>query len=67
MDMLERLLPAELSKHVKVTNINNQTIYIAVDNPSYLYELKLCQEDILTYIQRNCPSSRIRKIKLSLG
>ncbi|MHC4572739.1 MAG: DciA family protein [Planctomycetota bacterium] len=61
------LLPVELGRHCRLTEISGGQLKVLADSPAYLYELRLCSPQLLKELQRRCPQARIRKIKLAIG
>ena len=65
--MWDRLLPANLRQHCKITYISGGQLKVAVDSSSYIYELQLCSSEILKELQKKCPQAHIKKIKFVAG
>jgi hypothetical protein len=63
----DRLLPANLRQHCKITDISDGQLKVAVDSSSYIYELQLCSSEILKELQKKCPRAHVKKIKLVAG
>jgi len=59
-----QLLPDELCRHSKIVSVRGGQLKVQVDSPSYLYELRLCQSQLLEELQRRCPQARVKAIKL---
>ena len=59
-------LPAELSRHCKIADISGGKLTVAVDSPSYMYELQLASCELLKELRRQCPRVPVEKIKLVL-
>jgi hypothetical protein len=66
IDVWNEMLPAELAEHCRITDITAGQITVAVDSPSYRYELNLCSPELLKELQTQCPGSRLKKIRFSL-
>ena len=66
-DYWSNMLPLELCRHSKITDISDGQLKVMVDSPSYLYELRLCSKKILEEIHYQCPHVCIKKIKLTIG
>jgi predicted nucleic acid-binding Zn ribbon protein len=62
-----QILPSEIGRHSKIVDITASQLKVQVDSPSYMYELRLCSNDILAEIKRRCPQAQIKNIKLSIG
>ena len=58
----DEILPAELTQHTSIDQIERGNLKICVDSPSYMYELKLCSSKLLRYLQQRCVDAKIRKI-----
>jgi len=66
-ELWEQLLPAELNRHCRIDEVSGGLLKVIVDSPVYLHELRLCSAGLLTELQRNCRTTRIKKIKFVLG
>ena len=62
-----QVVPPGLARHCRVKNVSGNRLEVWVDSPAYLYEMQLCQSEILQSVQALCPRPRIRSIKLTLG
>jgi len=62
-----QLLPAELHRHCRVTDVTGGQVKILVDSPSYMHELRMCHCELLAELQRRCPQARIKRIKMAIG
>ena len=60
----DRLLPAGLYGHCEIVGISGGQLEVQVDSPSYKHELRLCSSELLEELQRQCPRTRLTKIKL---
>lgn len=65
--LLDKLLPAYISRHCKIVQVSDGYLKIETDSPSYMYELQLRSSDILEQIKSFCPGIKIKKIKFTLG
>ena len=61
------LLPAELAAHSRIADFSSGELKVAVDSSSHLYEMRLCANELLEVLQRNCPQAKIRQIKFIIG
>ena len=61
-----RLLPAELREHCKITDISSGRLKVLVDSPPYMYELRLCSQQLLEELQRQCPQAKIKRIEFGV-
>jgi hypothetical protein len=66
-DCWEQLLPEELCRHCRINNIAGGQLEVFVDSPAYLYELRLCSQQLIKQLQQKCPRARIKKIRLTVG
>ena len=66
-ELWAQLLPPELLKHCKITNISGSRLKVAVDSPSYMHELRLCSSELLNQLRQQHSSVRIKKIDVVLG
>jgi hypothetical protein len=67
IELWGQLLPRELSEHSRLEDIGGGCLKVAVDSPSYLYELQLCGPELLEEVQKHCPRARITEIKFRAG
>jgi|WetSurMetagenome_2_1015567.scaffolds.fasta_scaffold1588945_1 hypothetical protein len=65
IEIWDKILPAELAKHCRIVDITDGQITVAVDSPSYKYELNLCSDELLKQLRQLCPVRRLKKIKFS--
>ena len=63
----QQILPAELSKYCRVSEISAGELKVMVDSPTYMHEMRLCSGELLSELQRLCPTARIKKIKLVIN
>ena len=62
----EQLLPSELGRHCEIVDISGGCLKVAVDSPSYMYELRLCSRQILEQLDEQCPRARVRRIEFAV-
>ena len=62
-EVWSQLLPAQLARYCEIVEISGGQLDVQVDSPSYMYELQLCSSELLRELQRQCPSSRLTRIK----
>ena len=62
-----QLLPEELRRHSKISDISDGQLKVQVDSPSHAYELRLCSSELLKKLQQQCPRAKIKKIKFVVG
>ncbi|MBN1391276.1 MAG: DUF721 domain-containing protein [Sedimentisphaerales bacterium] len=66
-DAWGRILPRELCRHSRIVDVSGGRIKVAVDSPSYMYELQLSSPELLEELDRRCPGTRIKEIKFAVG
>ena len=66
-ELWSQLLPAELSRHCRLSEVSGGQLKVLVDSPVYLYELKLCSSELLEELQRQCPRAKVKEIKFIVG
>jgi len=66
-EIWQQLLPPELCKHCRIDSISKGQLKVLVDSPSYMYQLQLCQTDILAGLRSQCPQFRITRLKFAAG
>lgn len=66
-EVWRQLLPDELRRHCKITDISGGQLKVSVDLPAYKYELQLCSSELLSELQQQCPRAHIKKIKFVVG
>lgn len=62
-----QLIPAELSKHCEIVDVDSGKLKVRVDSPSYKYELQLCSSELLKELQQQCPRVRLTEIKFVIA
>ena len=67
VEFWNQLLPSELGRHCEIVDISGGRLKVAVDSPSYMYELRLCSRQILEQLQQQCPQAHIRKIEFAVA
>jgi hypothetical protein len=65
IEVWNQILPAELAKHCRIEDISAGQLTIAVDSPSYRFELNLCSAELLRELQKRCHGCRLKKIKFT--
>jgi hypothetical protein len=63
----EQVLPAGLRAHCRIGGLSGGCLRIVVDAASYMYELQLCQTELLRELQRLCPGTGLRRIQVGLA
>jgi hypothetical protein len=66
-EIWQQLLPHELCKHCRIDSISNGQLKVLVDSPSYMYQLQLCQTDILAGLKSHCLQFRITRLRFTVG
>jgi predicted nucleic acid-binding Zn ribbon protein len=67
IELWGQMLPQELVEHCRLEDINGGCLKVRVDSPSYLYELRMCGEQLVEQLQKHCPRARIKEIKFRVG
>ena len=67
LEVWSRLIPAELSKHCEIVDVDSGKLKVSVDSPSYKYELQLCSSELLKELQQQCPRARLTEIKFVIA
>ncbi|MDT8301529.1 MAG: DUF721 domain-containing protein [Sedimentisphaerales bacterium] len=67
VEVWSRLIPAELSKHCEIVDLDGGKLKVSVDSPSYKYELQLCSSELLKELQQQCPRVRLTEIKFVIA
>lgn len=63
----DSLLPAELSRQCRPVGVSGGQLEVAAESAVYAGQLRICSEQLLSHLQRQCPRARIRKIKITVG
>jgi hypothetical protein len=63
----EQLLPPGLRAHCRIGGLRGGCLRIAVDGPSYMYELQLCKDELLGELQRLCPGAGLHQVQLGVA
>ena len=63
----EQVLPPTLRAHCRIGGIQGGCLRIVVDTASYMYELQLCKEELLTELQRLCPGTGLRRVQVGMA
>jgi predicted nucleic acid-binding Zn ribbon protein len=63
----DQMLPSELCRHCRIVDVSGGRLKVAVDSPSYMYELQLSSSELLEELERRCPGARIEEIKFAIG
>lgn len=61
------LLPEELGRHCRISDISGGQLKVLVDSPPYAYELRMCSAELLEELRRECPRAKIKKIKVVIS
>ena len=64
--VLEGLLPPAMRTHCRLAGVSGGNVKLVVDSASYMYELQLCKAELLTELQRLCPTSGLRRIQVGM-
>ncbi len=63
----DEVVPAEVKEHCRITSISNGRIRVAVDSPTYLYQIRLSSAGLLATLRDQGPSARFKKIDCFIG
>jgi len=66
-DAWEGLLPDNLRSHCRLGSFSDGCLKVLADGSSYIYELRLCKDELLGELQRLCPGARLRRIDLAMA
>ena len=61
------LLPEELGRHCRISDISGGQLKVMVDEPAYAHELRMCCAELLEELRRECPRAKIKKIKVVIS
>ena len=68
LDDWEELVGKDISKHARPKKVSGTMLFVAVDNPTWLYEMKVNYiPRILKKIKDRYGSDKIKKIRLDIG
>jgi len=63
----DAVLPPTMRKHCRIESITGGSVRVAVDAASYMYELQLCNAELLAELQRLCPGAAVRRIVVAMA
>ncbi len=66
-EVWEQLLPEELCRHCRISDISGGQLKVLVDSPSYAHELRMCCPELLEELRQECPRARIKKIRVVIS
>ena len=61
-----QILPEQLQKHCRIAEISGGQLKVVADSPVYANEIKWCSDMLCRQLQINCPTAKIKKIKVTL-
>jgi hypothetical protein len=61
------VVPSNLQGQCRLDGIRRGVLHVIVSSPSYLFELQMCQQELLQHLQQSCSSVRLQQIKYQLG
>jgi hypothetical protein len=61
------VVPPNLQGQCRLNGIRHGVLHIIVSSPAYLFELQMCQQELLQHLQQSCSSVRLQQIKYRLG
>ena len=59
----EHLLPPLLARHCRPAEVKNGILKVKVDSSVYMYELRLCKDDLLEQLRDRCPKAKVKDIR----
>ncbi len=62
-----QLLPTELEQHCRVIDLSAGRLTVEADSPSYLYELRLSNRQLVEHLRQNCPAAKVRTLRVVLA
>ncbi len=63
----EKILPQELAQHCRIIDFSQGLLTVEAASPSFLYELRISNQQLVTALRQGCPSARVRAIKVTLA
>ena len=63
----DTILPPNLRQHCRIAAISGGTIKVVANAASYMYELQLCKDELLSELQRLCPQARLRRMQIGMA
>jgi len=64
VDAWNRVLPAEMGLHCRLTGISGKALYVEVEPGPYMHEMRVMEKELLDYLRSQCPAAKIKKIIL---
>lgn len=61
------VVPFNLQRQCRLAGMKHGVLQVIVSSPSYLFELQMCQQELLHHLQQACSSVRLKQIKYRLG
>ena len=62
-----QLLPEEMARRCRITDLAAGLLTVQVDSPSYMYELRISSHQLVEHLQRECPEAKLRAMKIVLA
>jgi hypothetical protein len=62
-----QLLPEVLSQHCRIVDLSQGMLTVEADSPSFLYEMRISSQQLVKFLRQDCPSAKIREIKVVLA
>jgi predicted nucleic acid-binding Zn ribbon protein len=63
----DRILTPELAQHCRIIDFSQGQLTVEADSPSFLYELRISNQQLIAALRQSCPSAKIRAIKVMLA
>ena len=62
-----RILTPEMAQHCRIVDFSQGLLTVEADSPSFLYELRISNQQLVAALRQSCPSAKIRAIKVMLA
>ena len=62
-----RMLPEEMAGRCRIVDFTAGLLTVAVDSPSYMYELRISSSQLVEHLKRECPEAKLRAMKITLA
>ncbi len=62
-----QLLPEEMARRCRIVDLAAGLLTVAVDSPSYMYELRISSNQLVEHLRRECPEAKLRAMKIMLA
>lgn len=62
-----QLLPEEMARRCRIVDLAAGLLTVAVDSPSYMYELRISSNQLVEHLKRECPEAKLKAMKITLA